>query len=458
MPTDLFEKVDINKIAEELHLVEDAGEAAKKGKPSLDSIILDENEIEIVGRIETYQSNAKDRCERELASYRKRLIDLNPEFRNHSIDGEIRNNKAQFKEKAESAATELRGMQGLLKKAEDRLTDFQKKNNLHREASKHSKGYEVFGAGIIAVLFLIETLGNAAFLAKGNELGLFGAYTEAIVISFANLGVAFLLGRLITNCHHVDWGRKSTGILAAIAFVVFAFFFNLMVAHYREITGTMLDEGGQLAMSAFRENPLGLRDFQSWMLFCMGFLFAIISFIDGIKWAGDPYPGYKKVFFRYEDEYKDYKDTYDKRQKDLEMIFDEAIKKLNSIKQRLMGAEKERASILDGHRYVIKSYEDYLNHLERAGNDLLKRYREVNRARRDGEAPARFNDKWEMEDLSPIDSTLPEDLLKREEIAEIIYETTASVEDGEKELQKEYDSARADLRRLAMHRVRTPTG
>ena len=457
MPTDLFEKVNINKIAEELHLVEDAEEAAKQGLPSLDSTSLDKTETEIVGRIETYQSNAKDRGDRELAAYRKRLIDTNSKFRNHSIDSEIRNSKAQLKERVESAVTDLRGKQSLLKRAEDRLIHFQKENDLHRDASRHGKGYEVLGVGIIAVLFLIETLGNASFLAKGNELGLFGAYTEAIVISFANLGIAFLLGRLITNCHHVSWNRKSAGILAAIAFVAFAFFFNLMVAHYREITGTVLDEGGQLAMSAFRENPLGLKDFQSWMLFCMGFLFAIISFIDGIKWAGDPYPGYKKVFFRYQDEYETYKKVYDEHEEALERTFKEDSKKLNSIKQRLMGAEKERASILDGHRHVIKSYADYLNHLERAGNDLLKRYREVNRARRGGEAPARFNDKWEIEKQSPIDSTLPEDLLKREEIAAIIAETTASIDNGEKELQEEYDRVRADLRREAMHRLQTQT-
>lgn len=460
MSTDLFEKVEIDKIVKDLHIVEEAEEAAKQGLPSLDSTDLDETETKIVGRLEAYQSNAEDGVDRELASYRKRLIDLDPEFRKHSIGGEVRNGKAKLKEKAESARTDLRGKKEPLKEAEKRLTDFQRKNKLSREASKHSDGYNIFLAGIIAVLFLIETLGNASFLAKGNELGLFGAYTEAIVISFANLGIAFLLGRLITNWSHVEWSRKSAGILAATAFVVFAFFFNLMVAHYREITGTVLDEGGQLAMSAFRENPLGLRDFQSWMLFCMGFLFAIISFIDGIKWAGDPYPGYSKVFFSYygeDGEYKKYKDAYDNHEKELKTIFNGAVEKLDSIKQGLLGSERERASILDGHRHVIKSYQDYLNHLERAGNDLLKHYREVNRARRGGEAPVRFNDKWEMAERAPIDDTLPEELLKREEILEIISEATTDVNNGEQELQKEYDVQRRELRREAPHRLPTPT-
>ncbi len=464
MPTDLFEKVDVSKIAEELHLTEEAEAAAKRGLPALDNPSLDDTENKIVGRISTYQSKAKDRGDEELDAYRKRLIKLNTEFRNHSIgavDGEIRNSKVKLEQKVENAKTNLRSKKRALKIAEDRLTKFQKDNDLYREAIKQNSGaYKFFASGIIALLFLIETLGNASFLAKGNELGLFGAYTEAIVISFANLGVAFLLGRrLITYCHHIDWRRKSVGILAAVAFVVFAFFFNLMVAHYREITGTVLDEGGQLAMSAFRENPLGLRDFQSWMLFCMGFLFAIISFIDGIKLAGDPYPGYSKVFYRYQGEYEDYQAAYDNHQKDLEKIFDEAVKTLNSIEQRLTGFEAARVSILDGHRHVIKSHEDYLNHLERAGDDLLKRYREVNRASRGGEAPTRFNDKWELEERSPMDSALPEALLKREEISEIIAETRAGVKDGAEELKEKYDSVRnsKEWRELAPHRLPPPT-
>ena len=81
-------------------------------------------------------------------------------------------------------------------------------------------------------------------MAKGNEFGLFGAYTEAVVISFVNLGIAFMLGILVTNFNHVHRVRKSMGILTAVVFLAFALFFNLMVAHYRETTGTVLDEGG----------------------------------------------------------------------------------------------------------------------------------------------------------------------------------------------------------------------
>ena len=456
MQSDLFKKVNIAEIERDLHLIEDAEGAAKQGLPLLDSTVLDSAERRIVGRIEQAGSDAQDTGARVLASHGKRLIDLDPEFRNlsHSIDSETSNGLEKLRQEADKAGEDLRSRQRDLWEAEKALTTFQEENIINREAHERSHAQRVFSIGTIAVLFLIETLGNAVFLAKGNELGLFGAYTEAILISFVNLGIAFLLGRLATNYVCVRWSRKSVGILVAIAFVVFAFFFNLMVAHYREITGTVLDEGGQLAISAFRENPIGLRDFQSWMLFFMGFLFAIISFIDGIMW-NDPYPGYSKVFFDYRDQDEEYKDMYDKYQENLKNISNEAVERLNRINQKLMGYEKERSSILTARKHVIEWYEDHLDHLEHAGNDLLMRYRELNRERRGGEAPYRFKEPWIME-RSTIDRTLPEGLLTHEEIAEIISEATARVDDRVKELRKECANVCGDLRRnLAPHRLQT---
>ena len=454
MQKKLFKKVSIEAMQQDLHIIEDAEAAAKRELPPRDSTALDSTERSIVVKVEKAKSDAQDTANRELVSYRKRLINLNSTFRELpiNIDGEIRDGKAKLNRKAERAGEDLRAKDRELLEVERSLEQFIEKNPITREPQEPSDGQRVLSIGIIAVLFLIETLGNASFLAKGNELGLFGAYTEAILISFVNLGVAYLLGRIATNSVYFHWNRKSVGILAVILFFVFAFFFNLMVAHYREITGTMLDEGGQLAVSAFRDNPLGLRDFQSWMLFAMGFLFAIISFIDGLKWD-EPYPGYKKVFTNWRDEYNEYKESYDEHQNDLiNILSDDAKKPLNDIKQTLMGSAKERASILEEHRHLIKLYEDHLDHLERAGNDLLMLYRETNRERRSGEAPDRFKERWSME-RQTIDKTLPEDLLAHEDIQKIISDATVKIEDGLEELQERYNRVSDDLRRdLAIHR------
>ena len=48
-----------------------------------------------------------------------------------------------------------------------------------------------FWGGLVALLFVFESIANSAFLAKGNELGLVGAYTVAFGVSIANLVRAF---------------------------------------------------------------------------------------------------------------------------------------------------------------------------------------------------------------------------------------------------------------------------
>ncbi len=450
--TNLFEKIDTNQVAEDLHIVEDSQRNARRGRPALDSAEgdLDPTERKVIGLIEGAQAQAQQVCENELKAYRNRLVALDFREQLSSIDIETAKQRAEFDQHVDKAIVELsRERQGLRRKKED-LQQFKEQNGLHREPQPRSWDDKIFNVGIISVLFLIETFGNASFLAKGNEFGLLGAYTEAVVISFVNLGIAFLLGVLVTNFNHVHRVRKSVGILAAVGFLSFALFFNLMVAHYRETTGTVLDEGGKLAIAAFGANPLGLADFQSWILFFMGFLFAIISFIDGFLWD-DRYPGYAKCARVFAEADEAYNALYQASQKEVKKASDEAVQALENIKQNILLAGRQHDSIIDDHRRLIKSFDDQLEHLEHAGNHLLKLYRDTNRAMRDGEAPGRFNKPWHIAKI-PIDTSLPKAMLTREEILKITSAAEIKIDKGVAELHNQYDMGSEELRPLAPHR------
>lgn len=450
---DPFEKINTNKMARDLHLRELGEESAKQELPSLDSTYLDSTEEKIVGVIENSQTSARQRCMSEIKTYGERLSKLNFREQLGAIDSEIRKKRSEFDQQVEKATRELVPEQEDLKNKQNDLEQFKEDNSLKRRAHPYDLPWKVLSLGIIAVLFLIETIGNTSFLAKGNELGLLGAYTEAIVISFVNLGIAFLLGRLAKNVVHIHWNRKFVGFFVAMVFITFAILFNLMVSHYREITGTALDEGGQLAIAAFGENPWGLKDFQSWILFFMGFLFAIISFIDGLFWD-DIYPGYGEYARLSKDQEEHYKEKYEEHEKELKNTFDVAVENLGKIKQKIVGYGEEHDSILDGHRRFIKSFEDHLGHLEHAGNSLLNTYRAANRDMRDGEAPERFKIPWKMVRM-PIDTSLPKAVMTREEVSKIIDEGETKVDKGINDLQKKYDESRRELRRLSPHRILT---
>ena len=90
------------------------------------------------------------------------------------IDLEISKKQTEFNQKADEAKDELRQEQKNFIAREEDLKQFKKQNDLDRELHAPSGAKKVLLAGVIALLFLIETIANTSFLAKGNELGLLG--------------------------------------------------------------------------------------------------------------------------------------------------------------------------------------------------------------------------------------------------------------------------------------------
>ena len=393
-----FPRIDVNQTARNMKLEMKAQHNANLGQPTLDSLDFDVVEQEIVTHMKSVQDDANSQCNGKMKGYRDTLDGLDFDARLGEMDNIINTTgKEFFQNEFDNNVGYLNECRSELNTRKGDLSEFKKDNELKREAHPHTKSQKVLSAGIIAVLFLIETFGNASFLAKGNELGWLGAYFEAIGISFINLGIAYLCGRLAINIVHIRWGRKFFGVVCAGFFVVFAICFNLMVAHYREATGTVLDEGAQLAMSAFSENPLGLKDFQSWILFFMGGLFAIISFIDGVLWD-DPYPGYGKRAGLVKEKEEEYTEIYGAQKNNLYNKYRDAIANLHKGRREIMGYVKRFKQVRNFHKHFIQDFEEHLEHIQDAGNLLLQKYRTTNATRRGGQAPARFKDKWEIQD------------------------------------------------------------
>ncbi|MCE2435768.1 MAG: hypothetical protein J4F29_23070, partial [Candidatus Latescibacteria bacterium] len=277
-----------------------------------------------------------------------------------------------------------------------------------------------------------------------NEFGLAGAYSEAIVISVLNLLFAFMLGRGVTNLVHINRKRKFIGAICTIAFVGVAIFINLMVAHYREATGTVLDQGGVIAINSFFENPFGLKEFQSWILFGMGCLFATISFIEGIMWD-DPYPGYGKHARLVMGAEEEYRDSYEEHQEKLHNKFQQEVKNLEDIKQRIMRNEKRFKEIENDYANFIESYRRHIDHIQSMGNGLLGRYQATNIRWREGQQePARFGEQWKMK-KSKITEDLP--TLPAVTVENYMEETEENYQRGLESLRQYYDASSGDIKR-----------
>ena len=106
------------------------------------------------------------------------------------------------------ARTSTTGASRADKRLED-LRKFRQDNRLHREPNYPDANWRIFSWGVVAILFLVESIANSVFLAKGNELGLVGAYGVAFGISLTNLLPPFFaFGPLSRNFVHTNFQRR----------------------------------------------------------------------------------------------------------------------------------------------------------------------------------------------------------------------------------------------------------
>ena len=96
------------------------------------------------------------------------------------------------------------------------------------------------------VLIVIEVMVNGTFLAKGSELGLLGGAVEASIFAALNVLISFFIAFYgVRQLNHRRTLLKLIGIISIILYILFSLSLNLALAHYREVSGTLIDEAGR---------------------------------------------------------------------------------------------------------------------------------------------------------------------------------------------------------------------
>jgi hypothetical protein len=392
-----FAELDVERLKLELQLTEKGAERGAAGEPQLDSADFDAVEHAVVTRIETERKRAHQELLDASNVYRERMHALDFEGRVSVIQNAALNGLSQYKAEVDKGLDRLHGLRRHVQALESDVDRFRADNKLHRTAHYPSLGMRTFYVGLALLLFLIETVINGQLLAKANALGFVGGWIEALTISTLNIGAGFMLGRLgVPNIVHIKPARRMIGSGALLGYLGFLLVLNIFVAHYRDASGQALEHAGRLAWESFHAHPLGLGEFQSWVLVGIGALFSLISFLDGIHFD-DPYPGYGPLHRRLEVARADYIAERQHLIDELQHIKDECIDAMESAKRDLTKRRAEHRSLIDGCTRVVRSFSEHMNYLERVGNSLLGVYREANRAARGGKAPKRFNESWIME-------------------------------------------------------------
>ncbi|MBD9541433.1 hypothetical protein IB276_18425 [Ensifer sp. ENS04] len=437
--TEIFPQVDVDRIAKEMNLLELAQARGSQEQPATTAAGYDDVELSVISRIQDAKNTAHHNLEDQLHLFTERLVGLDFQGQFSDLEKVSAETISEFKAEVIKGKGILHGPRRDLIRAHQELKDFQARHGITRAPRGAEGGRMFLKISLLILFFFGEWIANGFFLSKGNEMGIVGGVMEALVFSLLNIGVAlfyalFGLPLLTYRSKLVVLG----GLLAGVAYLAFTVVLNLVLAHYREVAGNLVDGAGLRALTRFWINPLGLEDLHSWMLFATGLLLSVLTVVDGY-FMRDPYIGYAGVNQR-RDEAEDFYLSQQAR------LIDQLIEVRNTnhqqveqIVENLSGRRREHNAIIAHRTKLLALFSEYQDHLDRSTNQLLRKYRDANISARKTPAPKYFDTAYKFTRIKPTrpsnaeltDKQISEAVKKAQEgLSSQIKAIAAACEDG----------------------------
>ncbi len=396
-----FLLLDAAVLIDKLELKQRGAAHGEQGQPPPDAEVLSAVEEEIVSALRRVASEAEATTHDQIRTYAQRLKAADPAGTAADIRTLAREAEGDFAAEVIAAQVELKRARRDLLEHEKSVKSFKLRHGLERPVEPHKSRFIL--TAILILLFAIETLPNAVLLGEGEELGVLGGYTVAIVFSFVNLTLGFTGGRVgWTNCIHKKALRKLAGLLMSIGSFGSIVWLNLALAHYRGLVSTMpAAQAAKVALQAMQTTPFEFDDLKSAILTVVGVIFAMIAAVEGWLWS-DPYPGYARIDRHLRQVEDQYLATVQEKLAYLKEVQERFIEKIRVERSRLRDRRDEAPIIFEERRRLIARYRSHLNHLQDVGRTCLAAYRDANRRARKVPAPAYFNHSWVLDGFEEI--------------------------------------------------------
>lgn len=442
--TQLFNEIDVTGIAKELELEQKGSERGKANQPQQTSTTFDAPQNEVVSKVTEHVRSGYQTFVDEMRVYSERIRQLEIEQRVSEISLATQDTISNFRSRVHTGRDDLFVLARTIKQTEEEVEDFKREHGLRR--TPHPPESHILHIGTLALILIIETALNGNFLAQGLSGGWTAGFVSALVIALLNVGFGFLFGYFSCEIWHKSSVRRMFGKAAIILQIVFVFAFNLFVAHYREALANVDPEAAvKLAVQAYKSSPLGLSDFESWILAGMGILFSIIAFIDGVKWD-DPYPGYGKVAkknIRAHDYYNAEKQGLIDELKEFK---DNIAETMSVATDDMSKRKREYFDVVEYQKRLCSAFKSHLDQVETATNHLLSIYRDANRASRKEQAPKYFDSKYELERPENIEPDTPP--YTAQQINALMKRADDAIKKSTDQLYKEFDRASTSFREV----------
>ena len=218
-PNEVFPAIDRERIARDLDLAATGTRNGRDDIPESDRTDLDATENDVVSKIEEIRRKGLSRFSDEVGVYRERI------GRVDGIDDDIQaaanDAETNFKSEISSSRERLKVVRKRYNDVKDEFREFQKTNRIVRTPHNHKGLLQWFA--IACVITLAESLINAYFFSKEQELGLIGGFFIAVFVSFLNVGFTSLSGHAFRDINHINVGRKILGWSALLFGIFFPF-------------------------------------------------------------------------------------------------------------------------------------------------------------------------------------------------------------------------------------------
>jgi hypothetical protein len=387
--------IDTAAIARQLNLEAIAADRGRSDIPPSSTSELDAVEQQIIQQIESEWTWQGGELVNNLRAYKQRLASYGVQAEFTRLVMNAKNTLTQLREADHRAEAQLGPLREDYLAAHHELADFKEKHRLTRSAHFPAGRWTTFG--FLFVLVAFESVANGLFFAKGSEFGFVGGIGTAIVISFINVTWSFVLGLWpIRWIRHRNLAVKLLGLILSLAGIAGIVALHAFAAHYRDAMAVGgEDHALSAAIASLRSNPWLLANLNSYYLFAMGLFFSLLSIFKGAKFD-DPYPGYGPMSRRHEAIREDYSDQHADLFDGLASIKDETIEMLDQGVTKLPLYPQQASNIRTQRAALVQTFRGYESAVETAANQLLSKYRDINRTNRSTSAPTYFDKHWRL--------------------------------------------------------------
>jgi hypothetical protein len=382
---DAQHRIRIERLKSELDLEERARSDARNQQPAADDALLNEAQLDVCNRVFSgilmlnqflaeQLGTVIDAARRALPErvgrddYIKRI-----EIEANTIFAEFRGPLRQLRRRQLQADRDLRY--------------FRNANNLNRGASY--KESHVLVAGILVALFVLESVANGMLFRDIVRGGWLGGVFLAALVSALNVVSGLIAGIYgWSYVGHIKLWKKAIGVSVVAVCHVGALYWNLMVAHFREVAESAAQNPDYdfniflLAEAAWRHIDatgwFGLITIYAWALFGLGMLIHFLAAREGWDDIGDRYPDYMKT---------------DRAARESEVAFDDALVEMRSAArsaaeavihdaEEKAGRGRARLNAIADLENLARQREQEVRDSEKewvtGGTRLLRTYRDIN--------------------------------------------------------------------------------